>query len=89
MNFLDPAGSKTGKLLPTGHALDVLEIPGHGPIEATILDVSNPIVLVRAEDIGLTGTELPEEMNANAAVFFSRLSFPPASCSAPSSCPDI
>lgn len=68
VNFLNPAGSKTGKLLPTGHVLDVLDIPGHGPIEASILDVSNPMVLVRAEDIGMKGTELPEEVNANAAV---------------------
>lgn len=68
VNFLDPAGAKTGKLLPTGRPLDVLEIPGFGPIECSILDVSNPMVLVRAEDIGMKGTELPEEVNANARV---------------------
>ncbi|WP_077611423.1 2-methylaconitate cis-trans isomerase PrpF family protein [Clostridium sp. Marseille-P2415] len=65
VNFLNPAGAKTGKLLPTGNVLDVLEIPGFGVIEASILDVSNPMVLVRAEDIGLTGAELPEEVNRN------------------------
>lgn len=68
VNFLNPAGAKTGKLLPTGNVLDVLDIPGFGKIEATILDVSNPMVLVRAEDIGMTGTELPEEVNSNSAV---------------------
>ncbi len=57
VNFLNPAGAKTGKLLPTGNPKDVLDIPGFGPIEATILDVSNPMVLVRAEDIGLTGRD--------------------------------
>lgn len=65
VNFLNPAGAKTGKLLPTGNVLDVLEIPGFGTMEASILDVSNPMVLVRAEDIGLTGAELPEEVNRN------------------------
>lgn len=65
VNFLNPAGAKTGKLLPTGNVLDVLEIPGFGTIEASILDVSNPMVLVRAEDIGMTGVELPEEVNRN------------------------
>ncbi|MBQ7155432.1 MAG: PrpF protein [Synergistaceae bacterium] len=65
VDFLNPAGSKTGKLLPTGRTLDVLDIPGHGKIEATILDVSNPLVLVRAEDIGMKGTELPDEVNQN------------------------
>ncbi|MBS6953323.1 MAG: PrpF protein [Enterocloster asparagiformis] len=68
VNFLNPAGAKTGKLLPTGKVLDVLEIPGFGKIEASILDVSNPMVLVRAEDIGMKGTELPEEVNANVEI---------------------
>lgn len=68
VNFLNPAGAKTGKLLPTGNVLDVLDIPGFGKIEASILDVSNPMVLVRAEDIGMTGTELPEEVNSNKDV---------------------
>lgn len=65
VRFLNPAGAKTGTLLPTGNVLDVLDILGYGRIEATILDVSNPMVLVRAEDVGATGMELPEEVNNN------------------------
>lgn len=65
VKFLNPAGAKTGKLLPTGNVTDVLDIPDFGKIEASILDVSNPMVLVRAEDIQATGKELPEEVNAN------------------------
>lgn len=65
VNFMNPAGSKTGKLLPTGHVTDVMDIPGLGKLETTILDVSNPIVLVRAEDLGVKGTELPSEVNAD------------------------
>ena len=65
VNFLDPAGSKTGKLFPTGAVKEMLPVPGYGEVEATILDVSNPIVLVRAEILGLTGTELPAEVDAN------------------------
>ncbi|MDO4268496.1 MAG: PrpF domain-containing protein [Eubacteriales bacterium] len=68
VKFLNPAGAKTGKLLPTGSCLDVLDIPGFGKLEATILDVSNPMVLVKAEDIGMTGTELPEEINSNKEI---------------------
>ena len=67
VNFLDPAGAKTGKLFPTGKAKEMLTLPD-GEIEATILDVSNPIVLVRAEDLGLTGTELPAQVDAERAV---------------------
>ena len=65
VNFCNPAGSKTGKLFPTGAVRERLEIPGL-TVEATILDVSNPIVLVRAEDIGATGTETPADVDANA-----------------------
>lgn len=67
VKFLNPAGAKTGKLLPTENVIDILDIPGHGKMEATILDVSNPMVLVNARDIGLIGTELPEEINQNQA----------------------
>ncbi len=65
VKFLNPTGAKTGKLLPISNVLDVLDIPGFGKIEATILDVSNPMVLVQAEDLGILGMELPEEVNAN------------------------
>lgn len=67
VNFLDPAGSKTGKLFPTGRALEWLNLPD-GEIETTILDVSNPIVLVRAEDLGVTGGELPVEVDGNGTL---------------------
>ena len=74
VNFLNPAGSKTGMLFPTGNVQDVLEIPELGEIRCTILDVSNPIVLVRAEDLGASGTELPAAVDSDkklaAAHFF-------------------
>lgn len=52
VNFLDPAGAKTGRLFPTGNAKEMLDLGELGTIEATILDVSNPMVLVRAADLG-------------------------------------
>ena len=58
MQFLDPAGAKTGKLFPTGNKIDVIDVPGYGPIEATLLDCSNPTVFVRARDLGIKGSEL-------------------------------
>lgn len=67
VNFLKPAGAKTGKLMPTGNPVDILDIPGFGTLEATILDVSNPMVMVRAEDIGLQATELPDAVNNDKA----------------------
>ncbi|MGF6907102.1 2-methylaconitate cis-trans isomerase PrpF family protein [Fusobacterium sp. PH5-44] len=68
VNFLNPVGAKTGKLFPTGNHMDILDIDGIGKIRATVLDISNPMVLVKAEDIGLTGIELPDEINQNNVV---------------------
>lgn len=63
LTFKHPAGSIGKGLLPTGKAIDTLDIPGHGPFEATIIDAATPLVVVRAEDLGLKGTELPAEFN--------------------------
>jgi len=67
MLFLDPAGARTGKLFPTGSRMDTLDVPGYGPIEASLVDCSNPVVFVRARDLGIKGTELTE-LNANKDV---------------------
>lgn len=58
LRFADPGGSLTGKLFPTGNRRDSLDLPGRGAVAVTIIDAANPVVLVRAEDIGLTGTEI-------------------------------
>lgn len=65
LDYSDTAGAVTGKMLPTGKAVDVLDIPGWGKIEASIVDVANPVVFVRAKDLGLTGTETPQAINGN------------------------
>ncbi len=65
LKFLKPAGTLCGRLLPTGNAVDTLEIPDFGTLSVSIVDAANPLVFVRAEDIGLTGTELPQELEQN------------------------
>jgi 2-methylaconitate cis-trans-isomerase PrpF len=67
MYFKDPGGATTGKLLPTGNKKDIFDVPGYGPIEVTLVDCSNPVVFIRAKDLGLTGRELTE-LNANEDV---------------------
>ncbi|MDO4493729.1 MAG: PrpF domain-containing protein [Clostridia bacterium] len=66
LKFMDPAGTLCRGLLPTGNAVDVLEVPGYGTVEVSIVDAANPLVFARAKDLGLTGKELPEELNADA-----------------------
>ncbi|GLA27689.1 hypothetical protein CBS147346_9193 [Aspergillus niger] len=60
LDFLDPAGSRTGKLLPTGQVRDVFD-----GVEATCIDVANPCVFVRAEDLAVEGNLTPEEITAH------------------------
>ena len=67
LKFLDPAGTLGHGLLPTGNAVDVLEVPNYGPVKVSIVDAANPLVFARAKDLGLTGRELPDELNADAS----------------------
>lgn len=63
IEFLDIAGSTCGALLPTGHALDVVN-----GLRVTCIDNGMPVVCVRADDLGLTGYEDPQEIESNEAV---------------------
>ena len=60
LNFMDAVGAKTGKMLPSGAALEVIN-----GIEVSCLDVCMPMVLMRATDLGLTGTEGRAEIDGN------------------------
>lgn len=72
LEFRDPGGSKTGRLLPTGKPLDLLDVPGLGPVEASMIDAGNPCVFISAAAVGKRGNELPEDLDADAA-FLERM----------------
>lgn len=72
LEFLDPGGAKTGRLLPTGEPTDTLDVEGFGPIAASCVDAANPAVFVAAEDLGKTGVELPDELEKDHA-FLERM----------------
>ncbi len=63
LEFLEVAGSSCGSLLPTGSALD--EIDG---VAVTCIDNGMPVVVLRAQDFGLSGEETPEQLEGNAAL---------------------
>ncbi len=68
LDFVQPGGASTGKLLPSGQVLDTLEVPGLGAIEVSLVDAANAAVFVRARDVGLTGLELPDQLEARPEI---------------------
>ena len=59
-NYLGTAGSTCGTLLPTGNVKDIVD-----GIEVTCIDNGMPEVIIRASDLGITGYEMPAELDAN------------------------
>ncbi|KAF9773189.1 hypothetical protein IL306_009035 [Fusarium sp. DS 682] len=53
MSFIDPAGAKTGKALPTGNPVDTLNLQDGTKIEASLVDVGNPGVFISTQSLGL------------------------------------
>ena len=58
LNFRSAIGSVTGKLLPTGKPLDIID-----GIEVSCVDVAMPMVLIPAEQLGKTGHETATELD--------------------------
>jgi 4-oxalomesaconate tautomerase len=63
IDFLDVAGSSCGALLPTGNARDRIE-----GVDATLIDNGMPVVVLKASDLGKSGHETPEELEADTAL---------------------
>jgi 2-methylaconitate cis-trans-isomerase PrpF len=64
LDFLDPGGARTGRLLPSGNPVDEVVLEGAGRFRLSLVDASNPVVFVAAGDLGLDGTETPDELEA-------------------------
>lgn len=60
IDFLDIAGGSTGALLPTGNTVD--EVAG---VFATLIDNGMPVVVMRADALGVTGYEECSELESN------------------------
>lgn len=67
LNFIDPAGTRTGRLLPTGNAQDVID---GSPVSC--VDFVIPIVFVQAQALGKSGHETTRELDEDKG-FMHRL----------------
>lgn len=65
LDYLNPGGAVTGRLLPTGNVTDVLDVPGGGRVRVSLVDAANPLVFCAFADVGLTGKEPPAEVDAD------------------------
>lgn len=63
LKFQNMVGNKTGALLPTGNATDVIE-----GLTVSLIDVSVPMVHFDAAELQLTGKETSESINQNTAL---------------------
>ena len=61
LEFRNTAGSSCGALLPTGNAVDVVS-----GVPVTLIDNGMPCVVMKAEDVGITGYEDRDSLDANA-----------------------
>ena len=64
LDFLSPDGAVTGKLLPTGNSVDTVDLGADGRFEITIVDATSPIAYVDAQNLGLQGSESPDQIEA-------------------------
>ena len=55
-------------MLPTGNTIDEIIISGIGSLKISVVDAANPLVFVLASDIGMSGKENPDEIDANPAL---------------------
>ena len=66
LDFLDPGGTTTGALLPTGNPVDTVKIEGVGEFEMSMVDSSVPCVFLDAARFGLSGSETVVELEARS-----------------------
>ena len=64
VDYLAPAGSVTGALLPMGSLTSRIQV-GDDDLEVTMIDVGTPVVIIRAEELGFDMTRTRAELNTD------------------------
>jgi 2-methylaconitate cis-trans-isomerase PrpF len=57
LEFVEPSGAVTGRLLPTGQTSEFID-----GIEVSVVDAANPVVFLRGADLGLSPEAAPADL---------------------------
>lgn len=63
LDFDDIAGGTCGTLLPTGNLVDVVD-----GVRCTLIDNGMPVIVMRADELGIAGDEEPTDLERNEPV---------------------
>ncbi|MET3923913.1 PrpF domain-containing protein [Devosia sp. 2618] len=68
LDFIQPGGTRTSGLLPTGRVVDLITIADAQTFNVSLVDATNPVVFVDADELGLVGTEMPDQLEGDPQV---------------------
>ena len=61
-------GAMKRGVLPTGNPMDRFDVPGLGPIDASVIDAANLCIFVRTTDVGVDPQSSVDELQADSAL---------------------
>jgi len=65
LDFINPGGNTTGLILPTGSPQDTIQLSPNKTVTVSIVDVTIPVVFVRAKDVGGDVAKSPVDLDSD------------------------